>query len=511
VQGYEFDSTVVAGALEMDAAAVEERLQIVDRVHGLVRPVRENEFPDHALTLRYAFVHALYQHALYNDLSPTRRASLGVALARSLELHHGHDSPATAAELAWLYEVGRDFGKAAWLYGLAAPYAARVFAHRGAITLARRGLRLLQALPDTPARSALELPLQTTLGLQLQVTEGYAAPAAKEAYSRARDLCPRTVDPAPLFTILWGLWLFSKVRSELAKARELADELFALASRENDPDLALQAHQAMGMTAFCRGEPVAAMRHVEQAAALYDPNRHCTHAFIFGQDPGVICKSFGAVALWLLGYPDEAERQSEAAIHASQGLSPTSQAVALHFAAMLHQLRGDWHRARERAEAEASVAAEHGLLFWRAGSEVMTGWALAASGALDDGIERLRQGLYDWQATGSGTYQTYYLGLLAELLIRDGRGEEARQTLDEALELVRQTAEGLYEAELYRLRGEALLCQTTELKPEMTRRAAEDFRRALDIARQQGAKSLELRATKSLSDVGRQSSTPLSS
>ncbi|HMF15277.1 MAG TPA: protein kinase, partial [Gemmataceae bacterium] len=441
VQGYEFDSTVVAGALEMDAAAVEERLQIVDRVHGLVRPLREYEFPDHALTLRYAFVHALYQHALYNDLSPTRRASLGVALARTLELHRGHDSPATAAELAWLYEVGRDFGKAAWLYGLAAPYAARVFAHRGAISLARRGLRLLQALPDTPARAALELPLQTTLGLQLQVTEGYAAPAAKEAYSRARDLCPRTVDPAPLFTILWGLWLFSKVRSDLAKARELADELFALASRENDPDLALQAHQAMGMTAFCRGEPVAAMRHVEQAAALYDPYRHRTHAFMFGQDPGVICKSFGAVALWLLGYPDEAERQSEAAIHASQGLSPTSQAVALHFAAMLHQLRGDWLRARERAEAEGSVAAEHGLLFWRAGSEVMTGWALAASGARDEGIELLRQGLRDWQATGSVTYQTYYLGLLAELLIQDGQAEEARRTLDEALDLARQTGE----------------------------------------------------------------------
>jgi predicted ATPase len=137
----------------------------------------------------------------------------------------------------------------------------------------------------------------------------------------------------------------------------------------------------------------------------------------------------------------------------------------------------------------------------------MTGWALAASGALDDGIKRLRQGLHDWQATGSGTYQTYYLGLLAELLIRDGRGEEARQTLDEALELVRQTAEGLYEAELYRLRGEALLSQTTELKPEMTRRAAEDFRRALEIARRQEAKSLEFRAMKSLSDLGRQPTT----
>src|SRR5262249_29649056 len=155
------------------------------------------------------------------------------------------------------------------------------------------------------------------------------------------------------------------------------------ATGENDSDLALQAHQAMGMTAFCRGEPVAAIRHVEHAGALYDPNRHRTHSFMFGQDPEVICKSFGAVARWLLGYPDQAESQSEAAIHTSHGLSPTSQAVALHFAAMLHQLRGDSSRARDYAEAAGSVATDHGLLFWRAGSEVMSGWALAASGATE--------------------------------------------------------------------------------------------------------------------------------
>jgi predicted ATPase len=498
VQGYEFDSTAVAGALDMDVAAVEERLQIVDRVHGLVRPAREYEFPDHTLTLRYTFVHALYQHALCADLSPTRRASLGLGLARTLEVHHGHDSPVTAAEIACLYEVGRDFGKAAWLFGLAAPHAARVFAYREAITLARRGLRLLQALPDTPARSALELPLQTTLGLQLQVTEGYAAPAAKEAYSRARELCPKAVTSAPLFTILWGLWLFSKVRSELAKAQELAEELFALAKRENDSDLALQAHQAMGMTAFCRGEPGVAIRHVEQAGALYDPSRHGPHAFVFGQDPGVICKSFGAVALWLLGYPEKADRQSETAIAASQGLSPTSQAVALHFAAMLHQLRGDCDRAREHAEAAGSVAAEHGLLFWRAGSEVMSGWALAASGAVEEGINRLRQGLHDWQATGSGTYQTYYLGLLAELLILDGRGKEARRTLDEALALVQQTQEGLYEAELHRLRGEAMLSEMVQPDLRLIQSVEEIFRHALEIARRQEARSFELRAAMSL-------------
>src|SRR5262249_29329184 len=118
VQGHEFDSAAVAGALGMDAAEVEERLQVLDRVHGLVRQVREYEFPDRTLTLRYAFVHVLYQQALYTGLSPTRRAALSAALARTLERHHGVGNPAVAAELGCLFEVGRDFGRAAWQFWL---------------------------------------------------------------------------------------------------------------------------------------------------------------------------------------------------------------------------------------------------------------------------------------------------------------------------------------------------------------------------------------------------------
>lgn len=508
VQGHEFDSAVVAGALGLDAAEVEERFQVLDRVHGLVRPLRDYEFPDRTLTLRYAFVHVLYQHALYSDLSPTRRAAFGRRLTQTLRARHGENSPAVAAELALLYEVGRDLARAAEHFCLAARNAARVFAHREAIVLARRGLRLLEAMPQAPARAALELPLQTTLGLQLQVTEGYAAPAAEQAYRRARELYPQAPDAAPLFTILWGLWLFSKVRSDLPQAQVMADELYALARRENDPDLELQAHQALGMTAFCRGEPAAAVRHVEQAVRLYDPGRHRTHAFLFGQDPAVMCKAYGAAALWLLGYPDQARWQSNEAVRMSRDLSPTSQAVALHFAAVVHQLRREPVRARECAEASGSISAEHGLLFWLAGSSVLIGWALVEEGAAEQGTERLRQGLREWRATGSGTYQTYYLGLLAEALRRHGRAEEALRALDEALDLAGQTGEGMYEAELHRLRGETLLSAVSERDAAGVERAAEDFRLALEVARRQKARSLELRAAVSLGRLCQQQGRP---
>ncbi len=500
VQGQEFDSAVVAGALGLHAAEVEERLQTLDRVHGLVRSVREQEFPDRTLTVRYVFVHILYQQALYHDLQPTRRASLGAALAQTLERHQGEHSAAAAPELAWLYEVGRDFPRAARHAWRAAQNAARVFAHREAVVLARRGLRLLETLPETSERAALELSLQTTLGMQLQVTEGFAAASARQAYTRARELCGQAADAASLFPVLWGLWLFSKVRSELSKAQEMADELAALAHRLRDADLALQAHQALGMTAFCRGNPATAMQHVEQATALYDASRHVVHAFLFGQDPGIMCQSYGEVALWLLGYPEQALWQSEAAIRRSRGLSPSSQAIALHFAAMLHQLCRNGPRAKACAEASIAIAAEHGFSFWRAGGHVLYGWSLAACGQADQGIRLLRQGLHDWRATESVTYETYYLGLLADVLREQGQFEEGRRVVDEALVLARRTGEGLYEPELHRLRGELCL-------PDHGDEAEQCFRQALALARRQEAMFLELRAAMSLARLRKGSET----
>jgi predicted ATPase/predicted Ser/Thr protein kinase len=497
VQGQEFDSAVVAGALDMDAGEVEERLQALERVHGLVRLVREHEFPDRALTLRYRFVHILYQHALYDGLTPTRRAGLALGLARALQGHHSEDYPAVATDLACLYETGRDCARAAHHLYLAAQVAGRVFAHREALTLARRGLRLLGALPPSAERAALELPLQVMLGLQLQVTEGFATPQVRLAYERARALCPQ-VPGTPEFPILWGLWLYHKVRSELGRARDMAGELLELARRLNDPALSLQAQQALAVTTMCRGEPAATLRHMEQAALVYDPHRHGTHTSQFGQDPGVACSAFGAIALWLLGFPDAAVRRSEAARRLSEELAqPSSQALALHFAAMLHQLRRDAAQARACAEAALAIAAEHGFSFWLAGGKVLRGWALAAGGAPAEGVALLRQGLHDWQATGSVTYRTYYLGLLAEVLIGQGQWDEGQRVLDDALALVRQTGEGLYEAELYRLQGE-LLARHGGAPAGATPTPEELFRKAIDAAGRQEAKSLGLRAALSL-------------
>jgi adenylate cyclase len=264
--------------------------------------------------------------------------------------------------------------------------------------------------------------------------------------------------------------------------------------------MALQAQQAQTVTALCRGEFVAAVRNMEHGALLYDPQQHRGHSVLFGQDPDVACRAFGAVALWLLGFPEQALRMSDDAVARSRELRhPSSQALALHFAAMLHQLRRDAGRVSACSEASGAIAGEHGLSFWAAGAAVLRGWALAEQGD-GEGISMLQKGLADWQATGSVTYQTYYLGLLAETLGKRRDVAEAQRVVDEALALTQRTGEGLYLAELHRLHGELLLASAAreQLSRAQIDCVDKDFRTAIEVADRQEAKALKLRAAISL-------------
>jgi predicted ATPase len=497
VQGPEFDSVVVAQLLGRDAADVEERLEVLERVHWIVRLVREQTFADRTLTLRYRFVHVLYQNALYAALQPTRKAAWSVAAAQALSRHHGEKSSNLAAELALLFEVGRDRDRAAEHYHLAAENAVRNFAHREAVALARRGLALLEELPQTRERARRELPLQMTLGIQLQVVHGYAAPEAERTYSRAWALCEQFQESAPLFGVLWGLWMFYEVGSNLEKSRELANRLFTLAGQANDPAQLVQAHMAQAVTSFSVGDPAATRDHTERAVVLYDARQHGGHTHLYGQDPRVTSLAFGAVALWLLGYPDQARERSREAVTLGRELGhPTTRALALYFDSMLHQYCRDAPAVRQGAGDTISIGTEHGLSLWLANGQIMGGWALAEQGAWAIGIAQMRQGLTDWVATGAETHRTYFLGLLAEALCKGGQIDEGLCVLAEALTMLHGTGTVFYAAELHRLQGELLLRQAAD--EAACREAEACFGRALAIARQQRAKSLELRAATSL-------------
>ncbi len=193
VQGQEFDSAVLADVLQMDAADVEEQLLVLDRVYAIVRRIREYEFPDGALTVRYGFVHSLYHNAVHTAIQPSRKATWSGAAAASLLQHHAGVEAAVATELAMLLEAARDPARSIEYYLLAAQNAVRIFAHQEAVTLARRGLALLPKLSDQATKRICEFRLLVSLGVSLVSTQGFASPEVEQTYMRAAHCAKRAI------------------------------------------------------------------------------------------------------------------------------------------------------------------------------------------------------------------------------------------------------------------------------------------------------------------------------
>jgi predicted ATPase len=495
VQGSEFEAAVVARALALDAADVEEQLERLESVHALIRLVGEHEFPDRTLTLQYRFVHVLYQNALYASLRPTRRSSLSAAVAQTLVGHYGESSTSLAGELALLWEVARDFGRAADWYLQAAQNAARLFANQEAVVLARRGLKLLEALPDSPDRARQELALQIALGPPLIATKGWIDTEVELTYSRAQTLCSEVGETPQLFPVLWGLWYFSIARPDLQAARDLGDRLLNLAQRAGDPALLLQAHHALGPTSFLTGDWASARAHLEQGVALYDRQQHRAHALLYGgHDPGVCCLCNVAWCLWMMGYPEQALRRSQESLTLARELAhPTTLAHAQVTVGMLHQFRRDRPETQNLSESLTRLSAEHGLPTYLAGGSLLHGWALAEGGRGEEGIAQIRQGLAD--SASSALYWRPYFGiLLADAYGKVGKPEEGLDALAKALWQLTETGMGFYEPEMHRVQGELLLARAHEDSTD----AEACFRQAIASARGQGARSLELRAVLSL-------------
>jgi predicted ATPase len=475
----------------------------MDEVHGLVRLVREHEFPDRTLSRRYGFVHALYQETLYAGLPPARRAAVSRAFAEAILTFQNGQPGLAAAELAILCEAGREFARAADLFRVAAENAARVFAHQAAASLAGRGLGLLVGLPDTPARAQQERALLSLRGVSLVATRGFASPEVEETYLRAKAICERSGDVSALFPVLYGLWNVYLLRSDLTQCDALANHMAALVEGTTDPVLALQAHNVLQQPLFHMGRFVSSRNHQEQGLALYDPVAHRGLTTIYSEDPGISCLGYGAITLWCLGYPDQAVRTAHAArARAAELANPFDIARALYFTTFTHLLRREVEQVRTLAMSLSHLCHEHGYALLAAGGTSLQGWAMTEQGQTGLGIALMRQGLEDWRATGAISKRSYYLAILARAIATAGVPAEGLAVFDEALNLVASNGERFLEAELYRLRGEMFVEQARDEDAQAS------FQQALDIACRQQARGLELRVlvsfTRLLRRLGRE-------
>jgi predicted ATPase len=164
------------------------------------------------------------------------------------------------------------------------------------------------------------------------------------------------------------------------------------------------------------------------------------------------------MALWSLGYPDQALQRSHEALTLAQELSnPFKLAYALNGAAGVHLRRGEWQAAQERAEALITLCAEQGFPQFLAYGTFNRGGALAAQGQVEEGIVQMQQGLAALRATGTELGRTAFLTGLAAAYGRVGQVEEGLSVVAEALALMDKTGERVSEAELYRLKSELTL------------------------------------------------------
>jgi predicted ATPase len=432
--------------------------------------------------------------AAYETLLKSERQRLHARIARTLEERFSELSDTQPELVAYHCTQAGLAEKAVGYWQKAGQRAIERSAGTEAVAHFDRALKLLAALPEGSERDRQELRLRAGLGAQLAVTRGYAASAVQDAFGRAWELCRGLEDAAESFPVLFGLWRYYLARGQLLTSRKVADRCLASAERAGDPSLLIEARHALAWSLFALGEPRPARAHLEQALASYSPTEHSSLAFVYGTDPGAHSLSLLSWALWVLGYPAQALQRNREAIALAQELThPVTRAVCHLYAAVTRQFRREIGEAQSEAEAAITICQERGVGYYLAMATTVRGWALAARGQGEEALAEMGRGLAAVDATGAEVARPYWIGLLAEAWGRTGRPAEGLRWLEEALATAARNRDRWYEAELHRLRGELLLAGHGSAAE-----AEACFRRAIQAARRQGARSLELRAATSL-------------
>ena len=357
---------------------------------------------------------------------------------------------------------------------------------------------MLDELPDDEERARQELALQASLGHANIVAKGHGAAAAEAAYVRALELCGQLGDVAELASTLFGLWRYYVATRPFDETNDVATRLRRLAEEKQNTELHVIAHYALGFTALCRAKLGDARINLEQGIARYLPEQRGAEVYRAAQDPGVACRAYLGMTEWLLGFPERAESRVRESVALAEELGdPVSLAYALCYTgAIVSEACGsDTNAIVERG---LEVAIKGGFALWVAMGKVHRTRMRFLEQRSDSALDELRESVVAISRIGVHLHMPYFMSLLARAYRQAGRINEGLQLLDEAQMSIDARGEGWWEAEIRRLRGELLLSGSGVRTDE----AQACFERALDIARDQEAKSLELRVAMSLARLG---------
>jgi class 3 adenylate cyclase/predicted ATPase len=443
----------------------------------------------------YSFKHALIHEAAYESLLRRTRQEYHERVAHVLIEQFPNTSATRPEVIAQHLTKGGLAAQAIPFWTQAAQTAMQRSANLEAISHLTNALELLNSLPETEQREQQELTLRALLAIPLTLTRGWAAPEVGTLYRRASELSSKYGNTPKLFPTLVGVLTYYLVRGQFRTAYEMGQRNWEVAQRIGEPELILEAEVDRGTTSFYLGHFEECVSHLERVGRLYDPSIHHHHVFAYGKDPGAVALIHKSHALWCLGYPDQAKRAAaEAKALTERWIHPFSDIWSRIGLAFGHQVRGEAAEVVKVGESIVGQSIEQVFPNWLAQGMVFRGWGVAYLGDPDQGINFMRQGLDLWAKTGAELRKTYFLSLLADACIRAGQLTDALEVIDTALDQVTRSEEHFWEAELHRQRGETLLLLR---KPDAAGAQA-SFMHALEVARTQKQRSLELRAATDL-------------
>jgi class 3 adenylate cyclase/predicted ATPase len=444
----------------------------------------------------YIFKHALTQEVSYNSVLLERRKQLHERIGAALEKLYANSIDDHLDELAHHYSRSGNSAKALDYLESAGLRAVRRLAYGEAMRNLAAALELLERTPSSPERDRREFALQTSLGPALMATKGWAAPETERAYLRAERLAETGATPEQQFALLVGLFGLLYVGGNLSGARERQKPIWDFVDRHPDPVFLLEAIHHDWSVALSAGELEASQRHIERGLKLFESKlRSAAVPLYTAHHPAVCGYAWDAQLSWLRGRPDAARRCAERAVSLANELGDAmSAAFALYVKALVHRMMLEPKLALEIAGAAINTAEDVGFLYVLRHARVVKGWALTELGRAEEGIGQIREETDALSANREELWLTLCLATLADACLRAGRIEHGLKAIGDALDLVRRSGECFWEAEINRLRGELLLGQSPS-DPALARASVEH---AIKKARQQGAKSLELRATTSL-------------
>jgi predicted ATPase/class 3 adenylate cyclase/energy-coupling factor transporter ATP-binding protein EcfA2 len=494
--GRDFSHELLAAAVQLAEPELQEALRRLVEA-GLVF---QRGAPPAA---EYLFKHALVQDTAYSTLLRGPRQALHRRIAEALEQRFPDFVETRPEILAHHYGEAAMADKAITYWHLAGKSSVARSAVHEAIAQLRRGLSLLDGLPETRERKQLELDIHVTLTAALMAGKGYSDPEVVAVLERADRLVTETASVGtPLhFFVLYGLWVSTANSGAIAAALEHATNFLSVAQSQPSSDPLLVGHRILAYSLMYSGDYRAALAHFETAVSLHRPDEHRDSAFRYGQDIGVSAFVQLSVALWHRGYPDQSARAADRALAYSRQLGHAhTLAHALPFAGKAAVLARDVATVHAHGDDCVALASEHGFALWAAVGRILRGWADAQKGEAMTGIACIRDSLVAIEATGTRIFAPFYLTLLAEALALAEKIEEGLATLDEALATAAVSGERGWHAEIHRLRGDL----TGRLPYPDPAKAEESFRTALAIAREQGTRGYELRAATSLARLWRE-------